>query len=194
LTATCLRDIDYYLRLVTYGMVAGDVTPIEKIASSGDREINRAPRHFPWRPWPNSVREAQKPPMELLNGAACQREEASTAGRTSTERTHSLSEYLRVGRARVNIKLPAVPLPRRTPCKTRSPTDHQSRSDRQGLYLDDSSMDALSSNFSSQRKCVGLQTSTADTIGSSESPLGKESGCWLSFNGIDLFCSTRYHP
>jgi len=29
MTATCLRDMDYYLRLVTYGVVAGDVTPIE---------------------------------------------------------------------------------------------------------------------------------------------------------------------
>jgi len=29
MTATCLRDLDYYLRLVTYGVVSGDVTPIE---------------------------------------------------------------------------------------------------------------------------------------------------------------------
>jgi len=29
MTATLSRDMDYYLRLVTYGIVAGDVTPIE---------------------------------------------------------------------------------------------------------------------------------------------------------------------
>ena len=28
MAATCLRDLDYYLRLVSYGVVAGDVTPI----------------------------------------------------------------------------------------------------------------------------------------------------------------------
>ena len=32
MTATCLRDLDYYLRLVTYGIVAGDVTPIDGVA------------------------------------------------------------------------------------------------------------------------------------------------------------------
>ncbi|TAF32107.1 MAG: allophycocyanin, partial [Oscillatoriales cyanobacterium] len=31
MTATCLRDLDYYLRLITYGIVAGDITPIEEI-------------------------------------------------------------------------------------------------------------------------------------------------------------------
>ena len=30
MTATCLRDMDYYLRLITYGVVSGDVTPIEE--------------------------------------------------------------------------------------------------------------------------------------------------------------------
>ncbi|TAE93588.1 MAG: allophycocyanin [Oscillatoriales cyanobacterium] len=28
MTATCLRDLDYYLRLITYGIVAGDITPV----------------------------------------------------------------------------------------------------------------------------------------------------------------------
>ena len=39
MTATCLRDLDYYLRLVTYGVVAGDITPIEEIGIVGVREM-----------------------------------------------------------------------------------------------------------------------------------------------------------
>ncbi|NJL43061.1 MAG: allophycocyanin [Pseudanabaena sp. SU_2_4] len=39
MTATCLRDIDYYLRLVTYGVVSGDVTPIEEIGIVGVKEM-----------------------------------------------------------------------------------------------------------------------------------------------------------
>jgi allophycocyanin alpha subunit len=39
MTATCLRDMDYYLRLVTYGVVAGDVTPIEEIGVVGAKEM-----------------------------------------------------------------------------------------------------------------------------------------------------------
>lgn len=42
MTATCLRDLDYYLRLVTYGVVAGDVTPIEEIGVVGVREMYRS--------------------------------------------------------------------------------------------------------------------------------------------------------
>ncbi|MEM6424373.1 MAG: allophycocyanin subunit alpha [Cyanobacteria bacterium P01_H01_bin.119] len=39
MTATCLRDMDYYLRLITYGVVAGDITPIEEIGLVGVREM-----------------------------------------------------------------------------------------------------------------------------------------------------------
>jgi allophycocyanin alpha subunit len=39
MTATCLRDLDYYLRLVSYGVVAGDVTPIEEIGVVGAKEM-----------------------------------------------------------------------------------------------------------------------------------------------------------
>jgi allophycocyanin alpha subunit len=39
MTATCLRDLDYYLRLITYGIVAGDVTPIEEIGLVGVKEM-----------------------------------------------------------------------------------------------------------------------------------------------------------
>jgi allophycocyanin alpha subunit len=34
--------MDYYLRLVTYGVVAGDVTPIEEIGLVGVREMYRS--------------------------------------------------------------------------------------------------------------------------------------------------------
>jgi allophycocyanin alpha subunit len=40
-TATCLRDLDYYLRLITFGVVAGDVTPIEEIGVIGVKEMYR---------------------------------------------------------------------------------------------------------------------------------------------------------
>ncbi|MGB8700709.1 MAG: allophycocyanin subunit alpha [Thermosynechococcaceae cyanobacterium] len=39
MTASCLRDLDYYLRLVTYGVVSGDVTPIEEIGIVGAKEM-----------------------------------------------------------------------------------------------------------------------------------------------------------
>ena len=42
MTATCFRDMDYYLRLITYGVVAGDVTPIEEIGVVGVREMYRS--------------------------------------------------------------------------------------------------------------------------------------------------------
>ncbi len=42
MTATCLRDLDYYLRLVTYGIVCGDVTPIEEIGVVGVREMYKS--------------------------------------------------------------------------------------------------------------------------------------------------------
>jgi allophycocyanin alpha subunit len=42
MTATCLRDLDYYLRLVTYGVVAGDATPIEEIGLVGVREMYKS--------------------------------------------------------------------------------------------------------------------------------------------------------
>lgn len=42
MTATCLRDLDYYLRLITYGIVAGDITPIEEIGVVGVREMYKS--------------------------------------------------------------------------------------------------------------------------------------------------------
>ena len=42
MTATCLRDMDYYLRLITYGIVSGDVTPIEEIGLVGVQEMYKS--------------------------------------------------------------------------------------------------------------------------------------------------------
>ncbi|AFY43460.1 allophycocyanin subunit alpha apoprotein [Nostoc sp. PCC 7107] len=42
MTATCLRDMDYYLRLITYSIVAGDSTPIQEIGVIGAREMYRS--------------------------------------------------------------------------------------------------------------------------------------------------------
>jgi len=38
----CLRDYGWYLRLVTYGLLAGNVEPIEKIGVIGAREMYNA--------------------------------------------------------------------------------------------------------------------------------------------------------
>jgi allophycocyanin-B len=40
--ALCLRDYGWYLRLVTYGVLAGDKEPIEKIGLIGAREMYNA--------------------------------------------------------------------------------------------------------------------------------------------------------
>jgi allophycocyanin alpha subunit len=42
MTASCLRDMDYYLRLITYGIVSGDVTPIEEIGLVGAKEMYKS--------------------------------------------------------------------------------------------------------------------------------------------------------
>ncbi|MBD3884675.1 allophycocyanin [Phormidium tenue FACHB-886] len=42
MTATCLRDLDYYLRLVTYGVAAGEMTSIQEIGVVGAREMYRS--------------------------------------------------------------------------------------------------------------------------------------------------------
>ncbi len=40
--ALCIRDYGWYLRLVTYGIIAGDKTPIESIGLIGVREMYNA--------------------------------------------------------------------------------------------------------------------------------------------------------
>jgi allophycocyanin alpha subunit len=38
-TATCLRDMDYYFRLITYSVAAGETTPIQEIGVIGVRQM-----------------------------------------------------------------------------------------------------------------------------------------------------------
>jgi allophycocyanin alpha subunit len=42
MTASCLRDMDYYLRLITYGVVSGDVASIEEIGLVGAKEMYKS--------------------------------------------------------------------------------------------------------------------------------------------------------
>ncbi|BAY25039.1 phycobilisome protein ApcA [Calothrix sp. NIES-2100] len=74
LTATCLRDLDYYLRLVTYGIVAGDVTPIEEIGVIGAREMYKS-LGTPIEGITEGVRGLKSAAASLLSG-----EDAAEAG------------------------------------------------------------------------------------------------------------------
>jgi allophycocyanin alpha subunit len=74
MTATCLRDLDYYLRLVTYGIVAGDVTPIEEIGLVGVREMYNS-LGTPIPAVAEGVRGLKNAAASLLSG-----EDASEAG------------------------------------------------------------------------------------------------------------------
>jgi len=68
MTASCLRDMDYYLRLVTYGVVAGDVTPIEEIGVIGAREMYKA-LGTPLEAMSLAVREMKGAAQSMLTGA-----------------------------------------------------------------------------------------------------------------------------
>lgn len=74
MTATCLRDMDYYLRLVVYGIVAGDVTPIEEIGLVGVREMYKS-LGTPIDAVAQSVREMKEVATSLLSA-----EDAAEAG------------------------------------------------------------------------------------------------------------------
>jgi len=74
LTATCLRDLDYYLRLVTYGIVSGDVTPIEEIGVIGAREMYKS-LGTPIEGITEGIRALKNGAASLLSG-----EDASEAG------------------------------------------------------------------------------------------------------------------
>ena len=74
MTATCLRDMDYYLRLITYGVVAGDVTPIEEIGVVGVREMYKS-LGTPVEAVAESVRAMKIVATSMMSG-----EDASEAG------------------------------------------------------------------------------------------------------------------
>ncbi len=74
MTATCLRDLDYYLRLVTYGVVSGDVTPIEEIGIVGVKEMYKS-LGTPVDGVVEGVRAMKAAAMGLLSG-----EDAAEAG------------------------------------------------------------------------------------------------------------------
>jgi allophycocyanin alpha subunit len=42
MTATCLQDMDYYLRLITYSIMAGETTPIQEIGVVGVQQMYRS--------------------------------------------------------------------------------------------------------------------------------------------------------
>ncbi|MGK7930798.1 MAG: allophycocyanin subunit alpha [Microcystaceae cyanobacterium] len=74
MTATCLRDMDYYLRLITYGVVAGDVTPIEEIGLVGVQEMYKS-LGTPIEAVAQSVREMKSAATGLMSA-----EDAAEAG------------------------------------------------------------------------------------------------------------------
>jgi allophycocyanin alpha subunit len=75
MTATCLRDLDYYLRLVTYGIVSGDVTAIAEIGIIGVREMYKS-LGTPIDAVVEGVREMKSVSTSLLTGDDAQ--EAAT--------------------------------------------------------------------------------------------------------------------
>jgi allophycocyanin alpha subunit len=74
MTATCLRDLDYYLRLISYGVVSGDITPIEEIGIVGVREMYKS-LGTPIDAVVEGVRAMKSVAMSLLSG-----DDASEAG------------------------------------------------------------------------------------------------------------------
>ena len=68
MTATCLRDMDYYLRLITYGIVAGDTTPIEDIGLVGARDMHKS-LGTPIDAVIEAVRAMKSVSMGLLSGS-----------------------------------------------------------------------------------------------------------------------------
>jgi allophycocyanin alpha subunit len=60
--------MDYYLRLVTYGVVSGDVTPIEEIGIIGAREMYRS-LGTPLEAMAEAVREMKVVATSILTGS-----------------------------------------------------------------------------------------------------------------------------
>lgn len=74
MTATCLRDMDYYLRLITYSVAAGDTTPLEEIGLIGVRQMYNS-LGTPLEGIAESVRAMQAITTSLMSA-----EEASEVG------------------------------------------------------------------------------------------------------------------
>jgi allophycocyanin alpha subunit len=74
MTATCLRDMDYYLRLITYSVAAGDTTPIQEIGIVGVRQMYRS-LGTPIESVAESVRAMKNITTSMLSG-----EDASDVG------------------------------------------------------------------------------------------------------------------
>jgi allophycocyanin alpha subunit len=74
MTATCLRDMDYYLRLITYGVAAGETTPIQEIGVIGVRQMYQS-LGTPIDIVAESVRAMKDVMLTLLSG-----EDASEVG------------------------------------------------------------------------------------------------------------------
>jgi allophycocyanin-B len=64
--ALCLRDYGWYLRLVTYGVLAGNVEPIEKIGVIGAREMYNA-LGVPVPGMAEAIRALKAASLELLS-------------------------------------------------------------------------------------------------------------------------------
>ncbi len=64
--ALCLRDYGWYLRLVTYGVLAGDKEPIEKIGLIGAREMYNS-LGVPVPGMAESIRCLKKASLDLLS-------------------------------------------------------------------------------------------------------------------------------
>jgi allophycocyanin alpha subunit len=68
MTAACLRDLDYYLRLVTYGIVAGDATPIEEIGLVGAKEMYKS-LGTPLEALAEGVRQMKNIAISMMSGS-----------------------------------------------------------------------------------------------------------------------------
>jgi allophycocyanin alpha subunit len=67
MTATCLRDMDYYLRLISYSIVAGNNTPIKEVGVVGVRQMYKS-LGTPIDSVAESVRNMKKIAIALLPG------------------------------------------------------------------------------------------------------------------------------
>lgn len=74
MTATCLRDMDYYLRLITYSVAAGETTPIQEIGVIGVRQMYNS-LGTPVDAVAEGVRAMKNLTMSLMSG-----EDASEVG------------------------------------------------------------------------------------------------------------------